>query len=204
MTSEFLITALVIVATPGTGALYTVAAGLSEGPRASLLAALGCTLGIVPHMLAAVSGLAALLYTSATAFQVLKYAGVAYLLYMAFSMFRDRGIWSVNEDVAQGRSARQIVVSAVLINLLNPKLSLFFFAFLPQFVRVDEPQPAREMMQLSLVFMALTLVVFAAYGACAAGVRRHVLSSAAAQAWMRRGFAGAFAGLAAQLALTQK
>ena len=144
MTLEFLLTTLVIVASPGTGAIYTVAAGLSGGARASLVAAFGCTLGIVPHMLAAVSGLATLLHTSAFAFQILKYLGVAYLLYMAWVMFRDRGILSLNDETS-AKSCRQVIVSAILINLLNPKLSIFFFAFLPQFVRADEASPVNRM-----------------------------------------------------------
>ena len=167
MTLEFLLTTLVIVASPGTGAIYTVAAGLSGGARASLVAAFGCTLGIVPHMLAAVSGLATLLHTSAFAFQILKYLGVAYLLYMAWVMFRDRGILSLNDETS-AKSCRQVIVSAILINLLNPKLSIFFFAFLPQFVRADEASLVNRMVELSLVFMALTFVIFAAYGAFAA------------------------------------
>lgn len=194
MTLEFLLTSLVIVASPGTGAIYTVAAGLSGGARASLVAAFGCTLGIVPHMLAAISGLAALLHTSALAFQILKCLGVAYLLYMAWAMFRDRGMLSLNDE-ASGKSVRQVIVSAILVNLLNPKLSIFFFAFLPQFVRPDDTAPVSRMLELSLVFMALTFVIFAAYGAFAAAVRRHVISNVPVQVWMRRGFAAAFAGL---------
>ncbi|MBD3895427.1 LysE family translocator [Halomonas sp. ML-15] len=203
MTPEFFLTALVIVASPGSGAIYTVAAGLLGGVRASLIAALGCTLGIIPHMLAAISGLAALLHTSAAAFHILKYVGVAYLLYMAWAMFRDHGMLSL-DGKANGKSARQVIASAILINLLNPKLSIFFFAFLPQFVRGDETAPVIKMLELSLVFMVLTFVIFAAYGAFAAAVRQHVISSASVQTWMRRGFAGAFAALAAQLALTQR
>jgi len=203
MTLEFLLTSLVIIASPGTGAIYTVAAGLSGGARASLVAAFGCTLGIVPHMLAAISGLAALLHTSALAFQILKYLGVAYLLYMAWAMFRDRGMLSLNDETS-GKSVRQVIVSAILINLLNPKLSIFFFAFLPQFVSPDDSAPLSRMLELSFVFMALTFVIFAAYGAFAAAVRRHVISNASVQVWMRRGFAAAFAGLAVQLALTSR
>lgn len=203
MTLEFLLTSLVIVASPGTGAIYTVAAGLSGGARASLVAAFGCTLGIVPHMLAAISGLAALLHTSALAFQILKYLGVAYLPYMAWAMFRDRGMLSLN-DGARDKSVRQVIVSAILINLLNPKLSIFFFAFLPQFVRAEEALPLSRMLELSLVFMALTFVIFAAYGAFAAAVRQHVISSPSVQIWMRRGFAAAFGGLAVQLAFAQR
>jgi len=218
MTLEFLLTALVIVASPGTGVVYTVATGLSAGPRASIVAAVGCTLGIVPHMLAAVSGLAALLHTSATAFQLLKVLGVAYLLYMAWKMFRDRGMLSLkgeesrdagaegSNDATKTRksNARQIMTSAILINLLNPKLSLFFFAFLPQFVSVNEAAPLYRMTELSLVFMAMTFVVFSGYGLCAAAVRRHVLSSVSVQTWMRRGFAATFAGLAVKLAMTER
>ncbi len=203
MTLEFLVTSLVIVASPGTGAIYTVAAGVSGGARASLVAAFGCTLGIVPHMVAAISGLAALLHTSALAFQILKYLGVAYLLYMAWAMFRERGTLRLGDE-ASGKNVRQVIVTAILINLLNPKLSIFFFAFLPQFVPTDEAAPVSRMLELSVVFMALTLVIFAAYGAFAAAVRQHVITNPSVQTWMRRGFAATFAGLAAQLAFTQR
>lgn len=201
MTLEFFLTALVIAASPGTGAVYTVAASLSGGARASFVAALGCTLGIVPHMLVAISGLAALLQASAVAFQILKYLGVAYLLYMAWAMFRDHGMLGLS-DKAHGKSHRQVIASAILINLLNPKLSIFFFAFLPQFVKVGEASPVSQMLKLGLVFMALTFLVFATYGALATAVRKHILSSTCVQTWMRRGFAISFIALAAQLALT--
>lgn len=203
MTIEFLLTSLIIVASPGTGAIYTIAAGLSGGVRASLIAALGCTLGIVPHMLAAISGLAALLHTSALAFDVIKYFGVAYLLYMAWTIFRDRGLLSVSEGDA-GKTTNQVIRTAIIINLLNPKLSIFFFAFLPQFVRADAVAPIAQMLQLSLGFMAMTFAVFAAYGVLAAFLRRHVIANIAVQNWMRRGFAAGFASLAAQLALSEK
>src|ERR1043165_8978913 len=126
MSLDFLITSLIIVASPGTGVLYTLAAGLSRGPRASVVAAFGCTLGIVPHMAAAIMGLAALLHASALAFQTLKYLGVAYLLYMAWNALKERGALSVEKEV-DARSARQVIVHAILINILNPKLSIFFF-----------------------------------------------------------------------------
>ena len=203
MSIEFLITTLVVVVSPGAGVLYTLGAGLTRGAKASVVAAFGCTLGILPHMLAAVSGLAAVLHASALAFQTLKYLGVAYLLFMAWAMFRDRSLLSLDAESCD-RSVRQVIVSAILINLLNPKLSIFFFAFLPQFVGPDEPSPVGRMLELSLVFMALTFVVFSAYGAFAAAVRRHVIASASVQSWMRRGFSAAFAGLAAQLALAQR
>src|SRR5918997_313601 len=196
---EFLVTTLVVVATPGTGVLFTLAAGLARGARASVVAAFGCTLGIVPHMVAAISGLAALLHTSAMAFQVLKYAGVAYLLYMAWSTLRETGTLTVHEDSAP-RSALGVIVAGVLINILNPKLTIFFFAFLPQFVASDASGSFLQMVELSAVFMLVTFVVFVGYGLFAAAVRRHVIARPRVLTWIRRTFAGAFAALAARLA----
>ena len=202
MSTEFLLTTLVVVATPGTGVLYTLAAGLARGARASLVAAFGCTLGVVPHMLAAITGLAALLHTSALAFQVLKYLGVAYLVFMAWSTLRDKSTYEV-EDTAP-LAARKVIVSGVLINLLNPKLTLFFFAFLPQFVSTTEPHASLTMLGLSAVFMVVTFAVFAVYGVFAAGVRNHVISRPRVVTWMRRIFGGAFLALAGRLAFADR
>jgi threonine/homoserine/homoserine lactone efflux protein len=200
---EFLITSLIVVISPGTGVLYTLAAGLARGSRASVVAAFGCTLGIVPHMAAAIMGMAALLHASALAFQTLKYLGVAYLLYMAWSALRERGALRV-ESRADARSALRVTVDAVLINLLNPKLSIFFFAFLPQFVNAEEPHPLARMVALSGVFMLLTFVVFVGYGMFAASVRRHVIARPRILTWMRRSFAAAFVALGAKLALAER
>ena len=203
MSIEFLVTSLIVVASPGTGVLYTLASGLSRGARASFVAAFGCTLGIVPHMLAAVMGLAAVLHTSAVAFQTLKYLGVAYLLYMAWSTLREGGALSVDREVSP-RSAAQVVVHAILINVLNPKLSIFFLAFLPQFISTGEPRPVARMLELSAVFMLLTLVVFTGYGLFASSVRSHIMARPRVLTWMRRAFAGAFAALGAKLALADR
>jgi threonine/homoserine/homoserine lactone efflux protein len=200
--TEFLLTTLVVVATPGTGVLYTLAAGLARGARASVVAAFGCTLGIVPHMLAAITGLAALLHTSAVAFQTLKYLGVGYLLYMAWTTIRERGPLTVDESAPP--SSRQVIVSGVLINLLNPKLTIFFFAFLPQFVSTGEAHASLRMVELSGVFMLVTFVIFAIYGVFAAAVREHVISRPRVLTWMRRVFGGAFVALAGRLAFTQR
>jgi threonine/homoserine/homoserine lactone efflux protein len=205
MTLEFLLTTLIIVASPGTGVLYTLAAGLSRGPKASVVAAFGCTLGIVPHLAAAMLGLAALLHASALAFDLFKYAGVAYLLWMAWSAWRERGPLSIASETEGGpRSALQVTVHAVLINLLNPKLSIFFFAFLPQFVQADDPQALAHMLVLSGVFMLMTFVVFAIYGLFAASVRRQVVSRPVIVLWLRRTFAAAFVALGAKLALAER
>jgi threonine/homoserine/homoserine lactone efflux protein len=203
MTLDFLLTSLIVIASPGTGVLVTLAAGLSRGARAAVVAAFGCTLGIVPHMLAAVTGLAALLHTSAVAFQLIKYAGVAYLLYMAWMTLKEHGPLRIEADERR-RSDGEVIVSAVLVNLLNPKLSIFFFAFLPQFVSVGEAGPLRRMLELSLVFMALTFAVFALYGVFAAAVRRHVIARPRIIAWMRKAFAAAFVALGARLAVAER
>lgn len=203
MSLEFLLTSLVIVASPGTGVLYTLAAGLSRGARASITAAFGCTLGIVPHIAAAVTGLAAVLHTSALAFEIIKYLGVAYLLYMAWKTIMDRDALSVDEEGAP-RSVQQTIVSGILLNILNPKLSIFFFAFLPQFVSPTQQDALPMMLLLSGVFMALTFVVFVGYGIFAAAMRRHVISRPAVVTWMRRTFAAAFVAMGAKLALADR
>ena len=204
LSPEFLLTTLVVVATPGPGVIYTLAAGLARGARASVVAAFGCTLGSVPHMAAAITGLAALLHASALAFQTLKYLGVAYLLYMAWTTLRERGALHVEEPAAPVRSDRQVVASAVLLNLLNPKLTIFFFAFLPQFVDGGSGGTLGPMLALSGIFMAATFAVFALYGLCAAAVRERVTSQPRVMDWLRRVFAASFLALGARLAFASR
>jgi threonine/homoserine/homoserine lactone efflux protein len=192
-----------VVISPGTGVLFTMAAGLSRGVRASLIAAVGCTLGIIPHMVAAITGLAALLHTSAVAFQTLKYVGVAYLLLVAWTTLKEKGALTVENETAP-RSATNVILSAILVNILNPKLTIFFFAFLPQFVSANDPRASIRMIELSAVFMLLTLVVFVAYGSFAAAIRRHVISRPKVLTWMRRVFAGAFVALGVRLAFADR
>jgi threonine/homoserine/homoserine lactone efflux protein len=203
MSIEFFITTLVIVASPGTGALFTIGAGLSRGARAGVLAAFAATLGIVPHVLAALTGLAALLHTSALAFELVKYAGVAYLLYMAWGTLRQHGALKV-EAKPDARGALQVIRDGILVNLLNPKLSIFFVAFLPQFIAHDEPNVMARMLELSGVFMLATFVIFSIYGLCAAVMRDRVIGSPRVMTWMRRSFAACFVALGARLALQQQ
>lgn len=202
MTLTFLITSLAIVATPGTGAILTIAAGLRGGRRQASITAIGCTLGTVPHLLAAITGTAALLQASGTAFEILKVAGVIYLLYMAWATWRDRGELAVDE-AAPPTSARRLVTTAVLANLLNPKLTLFFFAFLPQFVTPGRGELG-QMLSLSAVFMLLTLVVFAGYGWFAALMREHVITRPVVVRRMQRIFAVSYLGLAARLTTVER
>jgi threonine/homoserine/homoserine lactone efflux protein len=200
---EFLITSLVVVLVPGTGVVYTVSTGLVQGRRASVYAALGCTAGIVPHLLATVLGLAAVMHTSALAFQVLKYAGVAYLFYVAYATWRDTSAFAVDDRVSR-ETASALVIKAILLNLLNPKLTIFFLAFLPQFVEPGAARPLVQLLVLSAVFMAMTFAVFVMYGFVAHAFRRLVIESPAVQRWLRYSFAAAFAGLGARLAASER
>lgn len=203
MSIAFLLTTLVVVATPGTGAVYSIAAGLSRGTRAGIVAAFGCTLGVIPHMIAAITGLAAILNASAVAFETIKWLGVAYLLYLAWQTLRDRSLIDVDQDAAPV-SFWRVIRTAVLINLLNPKLTIFFFAFLPQFVPAGAPNATWQMVGLSLVFMALTFIVFALYGTFAATMRAQVITRPRVMAWLRRTFAATYVLLAGRLALESR
>lgn len=200
---EFLITSLIVVLIPGTGVIYTVSTGITQGRRASMYAALGCTAGIVPHLLATVLGLAAVMHTSALAFQLLKYAGVVYLFYVAIATWRDHSAFAVDETVAKV-SRMGLVGKAFLLNILNPKLTIFFLAFLPQFVQPGSDHPLAQLLLLSGIFMGMTFVVFVVYGLIAHAFRSLVIESAAVQRWLRYSFSAAFAGLGTKLAFSEK
>jgi threonine/homoserine/homoserine lactone efflux protein len=203
MSLSFLLTSFIVVVSPGTGVLYTLATALTRGSRAGIAAAFGCTLGILPSMLAAMLGLAAVLHTSALAFAALKWLGVLYLLYMAWQALREQGALSV-EPRLDARSGRRVIVTGFLINILNPKLSIFFLAFLPQFIANDEVYPLPRMLELSAAFMAMTFIVFVLYGLFAGLVRDRVVTRPAVMTWLRRAFAGGFALLGAKLAFAER
>lgn len=201
--TEFLLTSLVVVLVPGTGVIYTVSTGLFAGWRASIAAAVGCTAGILPHLCACVFGLSAILHMSALAFQVLKYAGSAYLLYLAWSMWRETGRLQFHQPAGR-KGMVQTAVRGILINILNPKLSIFFLAFLPLFVSSDAGSPIRQMVALSAVFMGMTLVIFILYGVLASRVSTYFSHSLAPRVWLQRSFAAIFAALAAKLAMSTR
>ena len=203
ITAEFLITSLIVVLIPGTGVIFTVSTGITQGRKASFYAALGCTAGIIPHLLATICGLAAIMHTSALAFQTLKYAGVAYLLYIAYGTWRDTESFAL-DTVSSRSTALSLIVKALLLNILNPKLTIFFLAFLPQFVTPGAAAPLRQLLLLSSVFMAMTFVVFVIYGLLAHAFRTAVIESETVQVWLRRSFAAAFAGLGVHLAVAEK
>ena len=199
---EFLITSLIVVLIPGTGVIFTVSTGIAQGRKASIYAALGCTAGIVPHLLATILGLAAIMHTSAVAFQTLKYAGAAYLFFVAYATWHDKSTCSVENTTTSSHSA--LVLKALLLNILNPKLTIFFLAFLPQFVQPNAASPLSQMLLLSSIFMAMTFAVFVIYGLLAHAFRKSVIESATVQAWLRRSFAATFAGLGIHLAFSEK
>jgi threonine/homoserine/homoserine lactone efflux protein len=194
---------MVVILLPGTGVLYTLAVGLGRGFRPSILAAFGCTLGIVPAAVASIVGLAAILHASALAFQVIKYLGVGYLFYMAWNILREGGALTVSGKVTETASKR-IVLNGLFLNVLNPKLSLFFLAFLPQFVPTDTVNATPTLVLLALIFMLLTFIVFIGYGACASLARDYVISRPAVLLWLRRSFAGTFGLLGLRLALSER
>jgi threonine/homoserine/homoserine lactone efflux protein len=203
MSIEFLVTSVVVILLPGTGVLYTLSVGLGQGIRPSIVAAFGCTLGIVPHILASIAGLAAVLHTSALAFQILKYLGVAYLFYMAWMIMREDGALQVSERHTQTPYVR-IILNGILLNVLNPKLTLFFLAFLPQFVPAKSGNPMLAMLWLSAAFMLLTFLVFVGYGAFSAAARNQIISRPKVLLWFRRSFAATFGVLGLKLALSEK
>ncbi len=201
MTLEFLITSLVVVLLPGTGVIYTLAIGLGQGFRSSVAAAVGCTFGIIPAALASIVGLAALLHTSALAFQVMKFLGVLYLFYMAWKILKDNGAMEISEN-KQRSSLTQIALTGTLLNVLNPKLSLFFLAFLPQFISPQSANATAELFGLAGVFMLMTFAVFVCYGAFAAFTRDYVIGRPSVMQWIKRCFAGTFGFLGARLAFS--
>ena len=201
--TEFLLTSLIVVLVPGTGVIYTVSTGLAQRWRASIAAALGCTLGILPHLTASILGLSAILHMSALVFQVLKVAGALYLLYLAWGMWRDTGMLKFDRS-DQKSNAFQIAVKGVLINILNPKLTIFFFAFLPLFVPSDAPSPTQQMLGLGAIFMLLTLLIFVLYGILASGVSTYLLNSPKTIRRVQKSFSLVFAGLAVRLAVSKQ
>ncbi|WP_420643858.1 LysE family translocator [Candidatus Leptofilum sp.] len=201
--SEFLFTSLIVVLVPGTGVIYTVSMGLAQRWRASIAAAFGCTLGILPHLLASILGLSAILHMSAITFQVIKFAGALYLLYLAWGMWRDKGMLKLEQSGQKG-NAFQIALKGILINVLNPKLTLFFFAFLPLFITPDASSPTGQMLGLGAIFMLLTLLIFILYGILASTASIYLLNSPKVIRRVQKSFALIFAGLAVRLALSEQ
>ncbi len=199
MSPEYLATVILVCLAPGIGVIYTLSVSLGAGIRAGLLAALGCTICTAVHLGFAMAGLAAVLYASALLFQTIKWLGVGYMLWMAWGMLKGTGALAV--EPSKRASDGRIVWRGVLLNLLNPKLPIFFMAFLPQFLPADAPDASARLVELGLVFVGTTFAVFALYALAAGTMRARVLGSERAMAWFRRAFAISFAALAGRLAM---
>ena len=196
---QFLLTAFVVVIAPGTGVIYTLAIGLGQGRWPAFWAALGCTFGIVPHLLTATLGLAALMHTSAVLFSLVKFAGVAYLLYLAWQVLKSDGALAIRPVISRDIGIR-IARRGALINILNPKLSIFFLALLPPFLSGDPANATLEMCFLGFVFMVLTFVIFMIYGLFADKARDWLLGSTMVMRWLNRSISAIFVALAIRLA----
>jgi threonine/homoserine/homoserine lactone efflux protein len=208
MSVEFLLTSLVVVLVPGTGVVYTVASSIGGGWRRGLFAAIGCTLGIVPHILAAMLGLSAIMQAGSVVFETVRWAGVAYLVFMGVSMVREGGALQLDDEDDQHASTigcmGVVVRRGILLNLLNPKLTMFFFAFLPQFLDAPAGLLDLRLIWLGGVFMLMTLAVFALYAYASATVRELVLGAPGVLRWFQRSLGALLIGFAARLALTDR
>ena len=202
MSIEFLLTSLVVVLIPGTGVLYTVSSSIGGGWRRGLVAAVGCTLGIVPHMLAAMLGLSGIMQAGSVAFEVVRWAGVAYLVFMGASMIREAGALPLDDENASIGPVGPVIRRGILLNVLNPKLTLFFFAFLPQFLDASPGLLDAKLIGLGGIFMLMTLAVFAVYALASAAIRDLVLAAPVARRWVERTLGALLIGFAAKLALT--
>jgi threonine/homoserine/homoserine lactone efflux protein len=204
MSVEFLLTSLVVVLIPGTGVLYTVSSSIGGGWRRGFFAAIGCTLGIVPHMLAAMLGLSAIMQAGSMVFEVVRTAGVIYLVFMGFSMIRDAGVLPLDDGNASIDPMGPVVWRGILLNVLNPKLTVFFFAFLPQFLDASPGLLDPKLIGLGGIFMLMTLVVFAVYALASAAIRDLVLAAPVARRWIERALGALLIGFAARLAFTDR
>jgi threonine/homoserine/homoserine lactone efflux protein len=204
MTLQFLLTSFLVALIPGTGVVYTISSAIGGGARRGLFAAVGCTLGILPHMAAAMLGLSGIMQTGATVFEAVRWAGVAYLLFIGLSMFREGGAMRMDSEAARTASMAAVVRRGILLNLLNPKLTLFFFAFLPQFLDADTGLLDAKLIGLGVLFMLVTLVVFAGYAYISAVFRDRVLGAPVARRWVERTIGALLIGFAARLALSDR
>lgn len=202
---EFWLTSLVVAVVPGTGVLYTVSSSISGGWRRGLFAAIGCTFGVVPHVFAAMVGLSGVMQAGAVAFEAVRWAGVVYLVFMGVSMIRDSGAMRLERDRdARTEPTGSVVRRGILLNLLNPKLTVFFFAFLPQFLDTPPGLLDTRLAGLGGAFMVVTLAVFLVYAWVSAAVRERVLAAPVVLKWVQRSLGTLLVGFAARLAVTDR
>ena len=198
--AAFVPAALALNLTPGADMLTCLGIGIGAGPRAAVAAALGVTLGCMVHVAVAAAGLGALLATHPAAFEVIRWAGVAYLCLLAWRALRGSGPGTAAAIVLRPAQAFR---RGLVVNLLNPKVALFVLAFLPQFVDAAAPV-APQVLILGAILSLGGLAVNAAVGAGAAGLGRALAQSATAARWLSRISACVFVALAARLALAPR
>ena len=199
----FVVSGLLLNMTPGVDTLYIVGRGTTQGWRAGAVAALGIGAGCVVHTLAAAAGLSAILATSATAFLVVKWIGAAYLIYLGATLLLSRSRASV-DAAPQRATLRRVFAQGFLTNVLNPKVALFFLAFLPQFIDADAPHKAAAFLLLGAIFNFNGTLwnLFVAWSA--SGVGRRLAGGGRAATWLNRTLGGLFVCLGVRLALTEK
>ena len=188
---------------PGPDNIFVITQGISRGRRAAIVTALGMCSGISVHTLAAAAGVSAVFYASAVAFHAVKYAGAAYLLYLAASAILERSVVAARrvEGAATGVA---LFRRGFIMNVLNPKVALFFLAFLPQFTVTGAGSVGLQMAALGLIFMLQAVVIFTAIGFFSGSVGNFVLTRpqvARAFSWLS---AGIFAALGIRLALAER
>jgi threonine/homoserine/homoserine lactone efflux protein len=194
---------LLLGVTPGPDNIFVLLQSASHGKRAGMLVVLGLCAGLVVHTTAIALGLAAVFAASETAFVVLKFAGAAYLAYLAWQAF-SAPVSNSTDAAPAALQPRQLLVRGMVMNLSNPKVVFFFLAFLPQFVDAQRGAVAWQLAQLGGIFILATLVSFGAISYFAASVGQRLRGSAQAQRWMNRTAGTVFAGLALRLALAQR
>jgi len=188
---------------PGAGSIYTISTGLFRGWRSSIVAAIGCTAGIIPHLLLSILVLSSVYEYSTEAFQAIKYIGAVYLLSLAYSMLKKSRGTDFSESLDQKKDKLKIIFNAVFINLFNPKLSIFFLAFLPLFVSLESEFPIIQFIFLGIIFMLMTLIVFIIYGLFAHNVSKYFRQSGVLYTWTQRAFAIIFVILGAKLLIME-
>lgn len=198
---SFILTSLVVILIPGTGVIYTVSTGLSSNRKYCIVAAIGCTLGIIPHLIASILGISAIMHTSATIFKVVKYIGVIYLVYLGYGLIKSRDMIVLDEKREKVHSLR-IIGKGVLLNLLNPKLTLFFLSFIPQYLVPSKYGYTTQMIILSLIFMGMTLLVFILYGVLANSFKHFIKNSRRVTERIQQSFGLIMIGFAAKLAIS--
>jgi threonine/homoserine/homoserine lactone efflux protein len=198
----FLVASLVVIVTPGQDMILVMSRSIGQGPRAGIATAAGVSVGLVGHTVLATLGLGALLHASELLFQVLKLAGAAYLVYLGVRLLRAATPQHHFHPTA-ARSLPQLFLEGLLSNLSNPKVVLFCFAFLPQFVSASAPQPTLPLFILGIAFAALTFVVKGPIGYGAGALSAWLRARPAVVAWVNRTSGAVLIGLGARLAFEE-